>query len=159
MQTSAYLISTLTLLLSYGMSEAFQATRLRVQYSENPQGVTETAPLLSWEIQSNDRGVYQSAYQIHVGTQPGGSDLWNSGWVDGDRQNGIPYNGSPFRQNQVLYWSVNLKDSHGKQSGFSPDAKFESAILRTTDWRAKAIAYPGDKVDVRLMPMFRKAFL
>ena len=38
-------------------ANALQVNHLRVQSLPNPQGVDETAPLFSWQLQSDERGV------------------------------------------------------------------------------------------------------
>ena len=40
--------------------------RLRTEYKVNPLGIDIRKPRLSWEIQSDGRGVTQSAYQVRV---------------------------------------------------------------------------------------------
>ena len=58
-------------------------TNLRCEYVENPIGIGETQPRLSWALASNQRDQQQSAYQIQVSTHPETfeGDLWDTGRV------------------------------------------------------------------------------
>src|SRR5271163_4192931 len=63
-----------------------QPVYLRCEEQVNPLGIGNTTPHLSWQLQSTGsgpgyRGETQSAYEVMVGTSPGGSELWDSGKV------------------------------------------------------------------------------
>ena len=68
----------------------FTATDLRCEYLVNPIGIDQTAPRLSWRIESNVRGVRQTAYRILVAStrqniDDNRGDLWDSGKVESRR--------------------------------------------------------------------------
>ena len=60
--------------------------RLRTEYLEDPLGLDETHPRLSWTLTSPRRGAAQTAYQVQAASSPdvlksGMGDLWDSGKV------------------------------------------------------------------------------
>jgi alpha-L-rhamnosidase len=71
---------------------------LRVDYCENPMGITHTKPVFSWLLKENGRSEKQAAFQILVSTtteklSKNIGDVWSTGWVNSDQQNGITYQG------------------------------------------------------------------
>src|SRR3989442_9177217 len=57
---------------------------LRTEYKENPLGIDIRKPRLSWQIQSDRRGILQTAYQIQVARnerdlRAGRTQQWDSG--------------------------------------------------------------------------------
>jgi len=65
---------------------SLKVDRLRCEYMENPLGIDEMEPRLSWIVTSGARGQKQSAYQIRVASSlekllSGNGDLWGSGKV------------------------------------------------------------------------------
>src|ERR1043166_5422927 len=54
---------------------------LRCEYLSSPLGMDELQPRLSWRIESSERGVRQTAYEIVVASELGkidSPDLWDS---------------------------------------------------------------------------------
>src|SRR5215471_4742917 len=62
---------------------ALKLLRLVTEYKENPIGIDSRQPRFSWQIQTDRRGVTQSAYQIAVARSEkdlgGGSLVWDTG--------------------------------------------------------------------------------
>lgn len=62
---------------------AILLTDLQVEYFANPVGIDDSNPRLSWKIQSTERNIRQTAYQIQVSEVPNFSPtIW-----DTERQN------------------------------------------------------------------------
>jgi len=64
-------LSALTLVVVAAISIAASQTTLRVtalrtEYKINPLGIDQAKPRFSWQIQSTDRGVVQTAYELRV---------------------------------------------------------------------------------------------
>src|SRR5690348_13055729 len=66
-------------------SGALRVTRLTCEYRTRPLGIDRMHPLLGWQEQAapEDRGRYQTAYQIQVASSPalltgGKPDMWDS---------------------------------------------------------------------------------
>ncbi len=72
--------------------------RLRCEYLENPLGMDEPRPRLSWQVRDPRRGAAQRAYQVRVATskrllEEGSADVWDSGKVESDRTIQVEYAG------------------------------------------------------------------
>ena len=136
-----------------GITAAVQAevtpTRLRCEYRENPLGIDEAAPRLSWIVVSEERGRKQSAYQVLVAAsaQQLADDqgkLWDSGKVDGDRTTNIEYQGTKLPSRQVCHWKVRVWDQDGHPSDWSAPAKWSMGLLDPKDWQAGYISFKDD---------------
>ena len=87
-----FLIALLIGLLMATADAALIATNLKCGYWQNPLGVDEAAPRMSWQLQSataNERGQSQTAYEILVASSVGAleknqGDLCGSGKVISD---------------------------------------------------------------------------
>lgn len=114
---------------------------LRTDYTENPLGMTNQKPVFSWLMKDGDRGERQTAYQIMVASTPeklsrNEADVWNTGLVYTDQQNGVVYNGKPLAGKAIYYWKVRLQDKDKNGSPYSNAATFETSLLRAQDWAA-----------------------
>ena len=77
---------------------AVSVTATRCEYRENPVAVDARQPRLSWGLESKDRGVSQSAYQVLVASsadllKKNQGDLWDSGIVTNAESAHIVYAG------------------------------------------------------------------
>lgn len=121
-----------------------KVTTLRCEYQKNPIGIDVMLPRLSWQLQSNQRGVKQSSYQIVAAdsereiTMHHGS-LWDSGKIDSDVTTQIPYQGKPLKTGERVLWSVRSWDQSGKPTSWSAPAYFEMGMLNPGDWKARWI--------------------
>lgn len=112
---------------------------LRVDWAENPVGIDDSTPSLSWQLTSGQNNQRQSAFQVLVATRPqllhpGRADVWDSGQKAGDTSVAVPYRGPALRSAQRYYWTVRTWDAHGRVSGFAPSAFWETGLLRAADW-------------------------
>jgi alpha-L-rhamnosidase len=122
-------------------------THLRCEYAVNPLGIETAQPRFSWLLESANpkaRGQHQTAYRIEVASSPtllasGRADLWRSGTVVSDKQNGIPYSGRQLASRQRCWWRLRVWDKRGRVSGWSGPAWWEMGLLKPEDWRAKWI--------------------
>lgn len=117
---------------------------LRVDYVESSLGITNAEPVFSWLMKDDDRGERQTAYEIIVASSyeklsVNAGDTWSTGWVQSDRQSGIPYGGKAFTGKTDYYWKVRLKDKDGHASPFSAPATFETGIIGSPNWQARWI--------------------
>ena len=113
-------------------------TNLRCEYVENPIGIGETSPRLSWALTSDQRDQHQSAYQIQVSSDPQllKGDLWDTGRVASGESLQIVYAGQPLESRQRCYWHVRVWDGAGNVSDWSEAAYWELALLEREDWSA-----------------------
>ncbi len=116
---------------------------LRVDYTINPMGITNQKPVFSWLMQDADRGEKQIAYEIIIAStvekiNKNTGDIWATGWVNSDQQNGIVYNGVPLSSKTTYFWKSRVKDKDENMSPFGSTATFETGLFNN-DWTAKWI--------------------
>ena len=94
-------------------------SKLNCQYRNNPLGIDESQPVLSWKLESNDQGQKQKAYQVLVASTPeklteSESDLWNTGKVNSAQSVAVKYSGKTLQSRQKVYWKVKIWDADRK---------------------------------------------
>ncbi len=127
---------------------------LRCEYRNNPMGIDQHTPHLSWQSDNTERNWRQSAYQILVATNTkdlslGKPDVWDSHKVSSDESVGIVYAGAKLESRKHYYWTVRVWDFAGKPSAWTPAASWEMGLLEPSDWQAKWITAqnPEDSAD------------
>ena len=138
---------------------------LRVEYLENPLGIGELHPRLSWQLHSSARGVAQSAYEIRVARDEAalraGKDLvWDSGKVASGESIQQSYAGPALQSRQRYFWQVKAWDAQGKELGWSGVAHWEMGLLSPAEWSASWIAsgIASDPNVTGQPPMLRRDF-
>ncbi|NOR76513.1 MAG: family 78 glycoside hydrolase catalytic domain [Draconibacterium sp.] len=133
------------LFFASGCSESLQVNvdNLRCEYKINPFGVDIETPRLSWILQSNHRGVKQSAYQIIVASSleklnANEGDIWNTKKVKSDKSIQIYYEGKPLESNHKYFWKVKVWDQNGETNTSTP-AFWTTGLFNDSDWKAKWI--------------------
>ena len=146
------------------MTSAITPIRLRCEHLENPLGIDETQPRLSWLLEATGRSRRQTAYQIlasstlqHLETDQG--DLWDSGKTASDESVLIAYNGSRLISRQRVWWKVRVWDEGDQVSNWSESQFWEMALLEASDWQAQWLELDqGELRDAEASPYFRKSF-
>ncbi len=125
----------------YGLNPV-KLVELRCEYRENPLGIDNVNPRLSWKMlnASNTRGQKQTAYQVLVASSlkilnKGKGDLWDSGKTPSTQSVNNVYSGKALSSNQQCFWKVRVWDANGKVSAWSAPAKFSMGLLNATDWQ------------------------
>ncbi len=131
--------------LSLALHASVDLTRLRTEQMVNPLSVESQHPRLSWVIESTDKGVMQTAYQILVASSmekltAGEGDLWNSGKVDSDQSIWVPYQGKSLKSNQRCYWKVKVYTTKG-ESDWSEPAEWGMGPLNESHWGGRWIGW------------------
>ena len=124
------------------------ALALRCEYLQNPLGIHEAAPRLSWRMTASRRAERQTAYQVLVATAPGllapnRADLWDSGRVESDQSAHVAYTGKTLQSRMRCYWSVRVWDRDAKAGPWSRPALWSMGLLSPADWSAQWIAAPS----------------
>ncbi len=122
---------------------------LRCEYKENPLGIDERKPRLSWVVERRGpalRGAKQTAYQIMVASsreklEKDEADLWDSGKVQSSETSQIEYEGKPLGSEQECWWKVRVWDENGNASPWSEPAYWTMGLLEREDWQGKWIGY------------------
>lgn len=148
---------------------------LRCEYLENPEGIDILRPRLGWVLSSSERDTRQAAYRIRAGgcsavLGEGGSDGWDSGWVETGQSQQVVYAGPPLSSRQRVLWMVEVRDNHGRVAQ-SQTAQWAMGLLESSGWKARWIAAnprilesdteaaPSTESSMATPPTFRKAFM
>lgn len=123
------LLAAATVLLS--ASAKIEVTNLRTIGLQKPIGI-ESNPAFSWELSTTERNVRQSAYQIVVADAQG-TNVWNSGRVESNRQTDVPYEGAALQSRMQYTWTVTVFDQDGLASE-EAQSTFETGILTQDEW-------------------------
>ncbi|MEF8787759.1 MAG: family 78 glycoside hydrolase catalytic domain, partial [Planctomycetota bacterium] len=170
----AVLVGLICVLTGAGRT-APRPVELKCEYREDPRGIEEAHPRLSWAIDAEGRGVRQNAYRVLVASSPDllspdEADMWDSNRVKSDRSLNVPYDGDPLRSGETYWWKVRAwtsaeatdgSSSSGytdRASRWSEPARWSMGLLREDDWQADWIAHPKLPQKSGPMPIFRTEF-
>jgi alpha-L-rhamnosidase len=132
--------------LSIGEVAFASPAHLRCEYLENPLGIDQAAPRLSWQSDNIERNWEQSAYQILVANDldalnDGRANVWDSGKVASSQSVGVVYAGPKLEPQKRYYWKVRVWDLHGQVSESREIAWWEMGLLSAGDWKAQWVAW------------------
>ncbi|MCR5145193.1 MAG: glycoside hydrolase family 78 protein [Lachnospiraceae bacterium] len=133
-----------------------KATKLRVNYLENPIGI-DMLPCFSWNVSG---GISQSAYQIIAKSVRDNQLVWDSGKVVSDKMTQIAYEGRELESRDAIVWQVILWDENDIRCQESEEAYFEIGLLSATDWKASWITgdYKPNKKNRYPVDYFKRSF-
>lgn len=128
----------------FGQTAPFSPQSLKLNYITEPLGIDDKSPRFSWEVVDNDRNDTQSAYEIIVSSTLEGiiantGDMWQSGKIKSNCQNGVAYKGVPLLSQTKYWWQVRTYDKDGNQGQWSAPAIFETGFFEKSEWKAKFI--------------------
>ena len=128
---------------AYLQGAQMKVSNLRCEDKVNPLGVDIENPRLSWNMESNQRGVKQTAYQIFVGSSLKNldsekADIWNSGKITSDKSIQIYYEGKSLESNKKYFWKVKIWDQDGETHISNTDF-WTTGLFNESDWKAKWI--------------------
>jgi alpha-L-rhamnosidase len=131
---------------------------LKCEYSDNPLGIENINPRLSWILNSDRRNQKQSAFRILVAGSKENidkniGDLWDSHKVTSGESIHNVYNGKTLSSGKRYWWKVCVWDKKNIKSAWSEPAYWEMGLLKPEDWKAKWISY-----ECQSAPLFRKEF-
>ncbi len=141
----AFLIVALATALAQGA--AFRPAGLRCEYRVDPLGIDELAPRVSWQlaaVKPSSRSLAQSAWRVlaassEANLRAGKADLWDSGKIPGADSAQVEYRGKPLTSGLQVFWRVQVWDQEGRESEWSPIARWSMGLLAAADWKAKWI--------------------
>ncbi|HEX2739635.1 MAG TPA: glycoside hydrolase family 78 protein, partial [Rubrobacter sp.] len=131
------------------IAAGIQPVRLRCEYREDPLGIDERVPRLSWALESEARNQRQSAYRILVAANEEDLEaeqnlLWDSGRVESGRTVGVEYEGEALRSGSRCVWKIRVWDGADGASPFSELAVLEMGLLERSDWNGTWISAGKD---------------
>lgn len=141
---SSVFMMTVTALTMGAADAGAVVTDLRCEYLVEPLGIDRLNPRLGWRLESPERGVEQTAYQVLVADSEAALDadrgnLWDSGKVETKQSALVPYAGKELESRQRCYWKVRVWDNQGKASAWSPRAMWTMGLLKPEDWTGQWI--------------------
>ena len=143
MKTILQFFILLLLISSCTKDTQLNIINLKCEYKVNPLGVDIDKPRFSWNLESEQRGVSQSAYQLLVASSKKNlngnlGDIWDSEKVTSDQSIQIYFNGEPLRSNQKYFWKVKVWDQDNGVHMSEP-AFWTTGLFNASDWKAKWI--------------------
>ncbi len=123
---------------------------LRTEYLEAPRGINTHIPRLSWRITGDGHDRRQTAYQIHVATDPkalksGSGLLWDSGKIVAELAPAVRYGGPALADGQTAHWMVRVWDEDDTVSAWSKITFWQHGIDKSVWESAAWIAFPTPK--------------
>jgi alpha-L-rhamnosidase len=146
-------------LLQLCMLAGFAQVKIQHLLTENltnPIGLDVPQPRFSWQLASDKRNVVQTAYELKVSADKG--LVWNSGKVSSNQSVQVPYAGATLETDKKYTWELRVWDNNGKPSPWSEPAFFQTALLNTSDWKAKWIEAGFEEDASRPAILFRNQF-
>ena len=138
-----FLTLAFLMLMPLVVLQATGSTNLRCEFRVNPLGIDASRPRLSWVIESIDKGVLQTAYQVVV------EGVWDTGKVLSDQSQNIEYVGKSLVSSTRYNWKVRVWDNYGKVSGWSKPAMWTMGLMKPEDWTARWIS---TEMDAQIVP-------
>lgn len=90
-------------------------------------------PRFSWELESDERETFQTAYQILVRTSEQ-ECIWDSGHIKSKQTYDIVYEGTALKSAERYLYQIQVWDNHGN-TVTSEIQRFETAYFQTNDWK------------------------
>jgi len=138
---------------------------LKTNYQKNPLGIDSKNPRLSWKIKTDEKGFFQSAYQVRAAESVaelsnGRKLLWDSGKITSDNSIEVYYDGDSLMSRQRVYWQVRVWNTKDEKSAWSMPVFFEMGLLSPGDWQAEMIIPQLETLIERAdpSPYLRKSF-
>src|SRR5690606_4803008 len=108
-------------------------------------------PRFSWVLESPERGITQSAYQIIVSqdedsAENGIGDMWDTGSVHSDQSVGIVYEGKTLESGKQYFWRVKVWEAREGRSSWSDVQTFQMGLLGEDAWKSEWIASPDTTI-------------
>ena len=157
MKRILFLLSWLYLPLAL-LAQDLQVVNLACEGKKAPLGVEQKAPVLSWQLQSRQRGVVQTAYRILVADNPESlhkniGNLWDSKKRSSDASIQVAYEGAPLQAARTYYWKVQVWDNKTGTPAWSKVGQWQMGLLSPSDWKgAQWIGYTEMADSLRIVP-------
>lgn len=168
MKTRAVFLSLLFVLAGPLVAQTVSPVRLgalSTEHQQNPIGIGDTAPRLSWKLLSDRQGEAQTAYEIRAAStasalKAGQGDLWSSGKVASDQSVLVPWGGKLLGSRAQVFWQVRVWDKDGVASAWSDPASFELGLLNpATDWKGQWITVDLPRFDIEAAPLAKASWI
>jgi alpha-L-rhamnosidase len=138
---------------------------LTCEHLQNPVGIGNQQPRLSWKIRSDRTGEVQTAWQVRAASSSSGlntnpPDLWDSGKIVSDQSVLVPWAGKPLASRSQVFWQVRIWDKDGRPSPWSEVASFELGLLAPMkEWRGKWITADLPRYDIEQSALAKSSWI
>lgn len=160
MKRKALILSALLACAAAQGQTPARLTHLQSDHLENPLGIDNPQPRLSWRMEDGRHGAVQTSWRVVVdedslNVAQGHGRMWDSGRQP-SRDRLVTYAGRELRPFTKYYWKVTCGDMDQKETA-SPVASFETGMMGMQHWQG---AWIGDGKDIHHSPApyFRKEF-
>ncbi len=140
-------------------------TNLVCEYRENPIGIDVEKPRLSWQLNSNQQNVTQTAYELKFANTAEALNkksglTYQTNKIKSAQSVNVEYAGPALKTMQRVYWQVRVWDNKNKASEWSAPAFWEMGALENSFWKASYITMNSDENSTTSTPVkyFRKDF-
>ncbi|MFA5326873.1 MAG: alpha-L-rhamnosidase N-terminal domain-containing protein, partial [Prolixibacteraceae bacterium] len=128
-----------------------------------PEGIDQSQPQFSWQLNSDERNVLQTAYEIRVSNnlkslKSGHNLFWTSGKISSDQSVHVSYSGPVLKSATKYFWQVRVWDNRNHESKWSEPVFWSAGLLTPENWKAHWIQAGFEDTELRPSPMFRKEF-
>lgn len=147
MKGTIVLTFLLLLQVCQAQTQSLFVRQLRCEDRVEPLGVQPANPRLSWQIQTDQRNVLQSAYRILVADdslllKKDQGNIWDSKKVASGASIQVQYAGKPLLAAKRYYWKLMIWDNKGQASAWSAISGWQMGLLKPADWEnARWIGY------------------
>ena len=136
------------------MTQPFRPSALRFEHHEEPFGIGENRPRLSWQVRTGTPGWVQSAYELEVG--PAEGQLVSYGRTESAEQLLQPWPAPSLTSRQRAAVRVRVwGNDDGGPSEWSPVTYVEAGLLNPADWQAAMIRPAWDEASEDTEPAAR----
>lgn len=121
----------LCLLVTFISNGQIAVTNLTCNSATNPLAINPKGINFSWQLESKDFNVSQTAYQLLVASSEeklnqNEGDVWDSGKVVSNKSQDVKYNGKIVKSETKYFWKVRVWSNNKKASGWSKTAYFRT---------------------------------
>lgn len=151
------------------VNDSIKIDKLSINYFENPLGIDDLNPRISWVMTSGARNKKQSAYQIKVANNEKALEtdtdlMWDTGKTLSNQSTQVRYSGANLKSGQNCYYKVRVWDENDAVSEWSKTSFWTMGLLNKKDWKAKWISFKTkdynkkDTLHLPASPYLRKSF-
>ncbi|RXK57989.1 alpha-L-rhamnosidase [Lacibacter luteus] len=150
------------LLLNIVASAQLSVVNLRCESTTNPLGIEAAQPKLSWQLQSSQQNVLQTAYRILVADdeallKKNIGNVWDSKQIKSSASIQVAYAGKALQSTKKYFWKVQVWDNKANASAWSSTAHWQMGLQQIKDWsNAKWIGYDEPLDSLRIFPLIHQ---
>ncbi|PWS30231.1 alpha-L-rhamnosidase [Pedobacter paludis] len=147
--------------LSGALAQSFKIVNLKTEYLQNPIGIDNPSPRLTWQMQDSGNGAKQTSFRVLLDTDSlaltkSEGKIWNTGWVKSDQQL-INYSGQLLKPFTKYFWRIEITDGNKKKTNDAFISSFETGMMDMKNWQGSWIS-DNENPKLKPAPYFRNTF-